>query len=140
MHGFLKQRGTLRVRAVRSKVCTEGSKTSVGQRPGNGQAPTFLFHRELGRGQLFLLDGAGFLRGRGLHYRTGEPVSMSLPAPARGGARLLSPPRLQGAWGAGLGRLTFTLCLKLRAMLRGVRVIHREGSGPGWGRGCGIAH
>lgn len=62
---------------------------------------SFLFHRELGRGQLFLLDRAGFLRGRGLH---------------------------------------FTLCLKLRAMLRGVRVIHREGSGPGWGRGCGIAH
>lgn len=89
------------MRAVRSKGRTEGSKTSVGQRPGNGRAPTFLFHRELGRGQLFLLDKAGFLRGRGLH---------------------------------------FTLCLKLRAMLRGVRVIHRESPGPGWGRGCGIAH
>lgn len=73
MHGFLKQRGTPRLRVVRSKGRTEGSENSVGWRPGNGRVPTFLFHRELGRGQLFLLDRAGFLRGRGLHYRMGEP-------------------------------------------------------------------
>lgn len=38
------------------------------------------------------------------------------------------------------GGLTFTLSLKIGAMLRGVRVIHGEGSGPGWGGGCCISN
>lgn len=38
------------------------------------------------------------------------------------------------------GGLTFTLSLKVRATLMGVRVVHGEGSGPGWGGGCCIAN
>lgn len=81
--------------------------------------------------------GPASCEGGGCTTEWGSREYASAPAhQGRGGASPTPHPRLQ----RGVGALTFTLCLKLRAMLRGVRVIHREGSGPGWGRGCGIAH